>query len=42
MRLVFPASVAWTVDWERRRLAGEDALAITRDQLAAFEAMLRT
>lgn len=38
-RLGFHDALAWTVDWERRVLAGADALAVTRDQIATFEAL---
>jgi CDP-glucose 4,6-dehydratase len=38
-RLAFRDALAWTVDWERRVYAGADALAVTREQIAAFEAL---
>lgn len=36
-RLGFHDAVAWTIDWERRVHDGADPLAVTRDQIAAFE-----
>ncbi|MGD1237788.1 CDP-glucose 4,6-dehydratase [Mycobacterium seoulense] len=36
-RLNFRDAVAWTVEWERRVHAGADPLAVTQQQIAAFE-----
>jgi CDP-glucose 4,6-dehydratase len=36
-RLGFRDSVAWTIEWERRVYAGADPLAVTQQQIAAFE-----
>lgn len=36
-RLRFPASLEWTIDWEREVDAGENARAATERQIAAFE-----
>jgi len=36
-RLDFSDAVKWTVDWERRVYEGADPLALTQDQIAAFE-----
>ncbi|WP_096286930.1 CDP-glucose 4,6-dehydratase [Mycobacterium ahvazicum] len=38
-RLAFRDALAWTVDWERRVHAGADPLAVTREQIAAFESV---
>ncbi|CAM4077483.1 CDP-glucose 4,6-dehydratase [Mycobacterium basiliense] len=38
-RLGFRDAVAWTIGWERRVYDGADPLAITRDQIAAFEGL---
>ncbi|OBJ50233.1 CDP-glucose 4,6-dehydratase [Mycobacterium sp. 1423905.2] len=38
-RLGFRDAVAWTVDWYRRVHAGEDPLAVTQQQIAAFDAL---
>jgi CDP-glucose 4,6-dehydratase len=38
-RLGFRDAVAWTIDWERRVQAGADALAVTREQIDAFETL---
>jgi CDP-glucose 4,6-dehydratase len=38
-RLGFREALAWTIDWERRVRAGADALSVTREQIAAFEAL---
>lgn len=38
-RLGFRDAVTWTIDWERRVCEGADPLAVTREQLAAFEAL---
>jgi CDP-glucose 4,6-dehydratase len=38
-RLGFRDALAWTVDWERRVHAGVDALAVTREQIDAFETL---
>lgn len=35
-RLSFEQAVGWTVDWQRRVLAGEHPRAVTADQLAAY------
>lgn len=35
-RLPFPLSVEWTIDWQKRVLAGESPSTVTADQLAAF------
>jgi CDP-glucose 4,6-dehydratase len=37
-RLDAPAAVAWTMDWYRRQAAGEDALALCRAQIEAYQA----
>ncbi len=37
-RLPFPASLEWTIDWNRAVDSGESARAITERQVAAFEA----
>jgi len=39
-RLTFPRAVEWTVQWQRRVLAGEDPRAVTTDQLAAYAALM--
>jgi len=36
-RLDAPAAVALTMDWHRRQANGEDALALCREQIAAYE-----
>jgi len=36
-RLGFRDAVAWTIDWERRVHAGADPLAVTQQQISAFE-----
>jgi CDP-glucose 4,6-dehydratase len=38
-RLGFRDAVAWTIDWERRVRAGADPLAVTRQQIDAFETL---
>jgi CDP-glucose 4,6-dehydratase len=38
-QLPFPLSVEWTIDWQKRVLAGESPSAVTADQLAAFAAI---
>ena len=38
-RLDFRDAVAWTIDWEQRVHAGADPLAVTREQIAAFESL---
>ncbi len=38
-RLPFPLSLDWTIDWERRVVAGEDARLVTTKQLEAFLAL---
>ncbi|GJN99499.1 CDP-glucose 4,6-dehydratase [Mycobacterium marinum] len=38
-RLGFRDAVAWTIDWERQVHGGADPLAVTRDQIAAFESL---
>jgi CDP-glucose 4,6-dehydratase len=38
-RLGFRDALAWTIAWERRVHAGEDPLAVTREQIAAFESL---
>lgn len=38
-RLGFRDAVAWTIDWEKRVHAGADPLAVTEDQIAAFESV---
>ncbi len=40
-RLDFDATLAWTVDWARRVLAGEDARTVTARQVDAFLALGR-
>ena len=35
-RVRYPESLAWTIEWEKRRFLGEDALALTREQLEKF------
>lgn len=37
-RLPLADALAWTVDWHRRHLAGEDARTLVLDQIAAYEA----
>ena len=36
-RLDAPRAVALTMDWHRRQANGEDALALCREQIAAYE-----
>lgn len=36
-RLTYPASLEWTVEWQRRVLAGESARDVTFDQIRRFE-----
>ncbi len=38
-RLPFPASLDWTVQWQRRVNDGADVRAVTLEQIAAFEAL---
>ncbi len=38
-RLDAPAAVALTMDWYRRQAEGEDALALCREQISAYEAL---
>ncbi|WP_006247523.1 CDP-glucose 4,6-dehydratase [Mycolicibacterium tusciae] len=38
-RLGFRDAVGWTIEWERRVYKGSDALAVTREQIAAFEGL---
>ncbi|OCB32357.1 CDP-glucose 4,6-dehydratase [Mycobacterium malmoense] len=38
-RLSFGDAVAWTIDWERRVCAGAAPLAVTLEQIAAFESL---
>ena len=35
--LPFPASVEWTIDWERERIAGRDPRKITEEQIREFD-----
>ena len=37
-RVLYPESLGWTIEWEKRRFHGEDALALTLEQLAEFSA----
>ena len=39
-RLVFPESVEWTVEWQRRVLGGEEPRAVSMDQLDRFTALV--
>jgi CDP-glucose 4,6-dehydratase len=39
-RLDGPQAVALTMDWRRRQAAGEDALALCREQIEGYEAAL--
>ncbi|WP_204807625.1 CDP-glucose 4,6-dehydratase [Mycobacterium riyadhense] len=39
-RLGFRDALSWTIDWERRVRGGADPLAVTRQQIAAFESLL--
>jgi CDP-glucose 4,6-dehydratase len=36
-KLPFPASLEWTIDWQKAVAGGADPLAITKRQLASFE-----
>jgi CDP-glucose 4,6-dehydratase len=38
-RLGFRDALAWTIDWERRVRAGANVLALTREQIDAFETL---
>jgi CDP-glucose 4,6-dehydratase len=38
-RLGFPDALAWTIDWERRVDAGANVLAVTQEQIDAFETL---
>ncbi|MGV8884446.1 MAG: CDP-glucose 4,6-dehydratase [Microbacteriaceae bacterium] len=38
-RLPYPASLEWTIDWQRRVIAGTDQLDVSGEQIARFESL---